>query len=70
MTEDEIYEIFLEMMEERKVARKLPFEPSRMAFAIKVAEIAYERGHHRGHTVGWLEGHKSGSTGVFGEPLG
>jgi hypothetical protein len=70
MTEDEIYEIFLEMMKERKEARKLPFEPSRMAFAIKVAKIAYERGHHRGYTDGWLEGHKSGSTGVFGEPLG
>jgi hypothetical protein len=49
MTEDEIYGIFLEMMEERKEARKLPFEPSRMAFAIKVAEIA----HQKGFAAGW-----------------
>jgi len=45
MTEDEIYQIFLDMREERKVARKLPFEPSRMEFAMKVAKIAYERGY-------------------------
>lgn len=44
MTEDEIYQIFLDMMEERKVVRKLPWEPSRMDFAVKVAEIAYDRG--------------------------
>jgi hypothetical protein len=44
MTEDEIYQVFLDTREERKVARKLPFEPSRMDFAMKVAEIAYERG--------------------------
>ena len=44
MTEDEIYQIFLDMMEERKVTRKLPWEPSRMDFAVKVAEIAYDRG--------------------------
>ena len=62
MTEDEIYGIFLEMMEERKEARKLPWEPSRMEFAIRVASIAY--------AAGWNEGHKGGSTGVFGEPLG
>ncbi len=60
MTEDEIYQIFLDMKEERKVARKLPFEPSRMDFAMKVAEIAYDRG--------WSDGHKSGRTGVYGDP--
>ena len=48
MTEDEIYQIFLDMREERKEARKLPFEPSRMDFAMKVAEIAYERGCEQG----------------------
>ena len=48
MTEDEIYQIFLDMMEERKVARKLPWEPSRMDFAMKVAKIAYERGYDDG----------------------
>jgi hypothetical protein len=47
MTEDEIYQIFLDMREERKVARKLPFEPSRMEFAMKVAKIAYERGYEQ-----------------------
>ncbi len=44
MTEDEIYQIFLDMMEERKVSKLLPWEPSRMDFAMKVAEIAYDRG--------------------------
>ena len=48
MTEDELYQIFLDMREERKVARKLPLEPSRMDFAMKVAEIAYERGYEQG----------------------
>ena len=48
MTEDEIYQIFLDMMEERKVAKLLPWEPSRMDFAMKVAEIAYERGYNDG----------------------
>ena len=48
MTEDEIYQIFLDMMEERKVAKLLPWEPSRMDFAVKVAEIAYERGYTDG----------------------
>ena len=45
MTEDEIYSIFLEMMEERKKARKFPWEPPRMEFAMRVAEIAYDRGY-------------------------
>ncbi len=36
------------MMEERKVAKLLPWEPSRMNFAVKVAEIAYERGYNDG----------------------
>jgi hypothetical protein len=49
MTEDEIYGIFLEMMEERKEARKLPWEPSRMEFAIRVSEIA----HQKGFAAGW-----------------
>jgi hypothetical protein len=44
MTEDEIYQIFLDMMEERKVAGLLPWEPSRMDFAMKVADIVYDRG--------------------------
>jgi hypothetical protein len=48
MTEDEIYQIFLDMMEERKAAKLLPWEPSRMDFAVKVAEIAYERGYNDG----------------------
>jgi hypothetical protein len=47
MTEDEIYQIFLDMMEERKVSKLLPWEPSRMEFAMKVAEIAYERGYEQ-----------------------
>jgi hypothetical protein len=57
MTEDEIYQIFLDMMEERKAAKLLPWEPSRMDFAVKVAKIAYDRG--------WSDGHKCGVTGVY-----
>jgi hypothetical protein len=60
MTEDEIYQIFLKILNERKEARQLPWEPSRMEFAMKVAEIAYDRG--------WSDGHKSGRTGVYGDP--
>ena len=29
-----------------------------------------QRIHEIGHSAGWCEGYKSGSTGVFGEPLG
>ena len=47
MTEDEIYSIHLEMMEERKKQGKLPWEPSRMELAMKVAKIAYENGYHK-----------------------
>jgi uncharacterized membrane protein len=53
MTEDEIYSIFLEMLNERKEARKLPFEPSRMDFAMKVAEIAYQKGRYDGFDSGY-----------------
>lgn len=48
MTEEEIYKIYLEMMEERKEARKLPWEPSRMELAMRVADIAYNRGFVKG----------------------
>ena len=44
MTEEEIYKIYLVMMEERK----LPWEPSRMELAMRVAEIAYNRGFVKG----------------------
>ena len=33
-----------------------------LKFALRIYEI--------GHSAGWCEGYKSGSTGVFGEPLG
>ena len=33
-----------------------------LKFALRIHEI--------GHSAGWCEGYKSGSTGVFGEPLG
>ena len=56
MTEDEIYEIHLEMMDERREARKLPWEPSRMELATRVATIAYAKG--------WNEGSKSWRTPV------
>ena len=59
MTEDEIYSIFLEMMEERKKARKFPWEPPRMEFAMKVAEIAYDRGY--------VDGVESVRNGVLGD---
>jgi hypothetical protein len=62
MTEDEIYEVYLQMMASRREARKLPFEPSRMEFAVRIASLAYSKGYN--------EGYKSGNTGVFGEPLG
>ncbi len=44
MNEDEIYEIYLEMMDERREARKLPWEPTRMELATRVATIAYTKG--------------------------
>lgn len=62
MTEEELFELWNKMRKERVEARKLPYEPSPMEFAMKVANIAHSRGY--------CEGHKSGSTGVFGEPLG
>ena len=48
MTEDEIYSIFLEMMEERKKAKKLPWEHPRMEFAMRVADKAYGIGYDIG----------------------
>jgi hypothetical protein len=60
MTEDEIYSIFLEMMEERKKVRKFPWEPPRMEFAMRVADIAYDRG--------FGDGVESVRNGVLGEP--
>ena len=61
MTEDEVYEVYLEMMDERREAGKLPWEPSRMEFGIRVAKIAVAKGFN--------EGIRRGSTGVLGEPL-
>lgn len=57
MTREELIELWKEMRNELSS----PFEPSPIEFAERVAEIAYTRG--------WCDGHKSGSTGVFGEPL-
>ncbi len=66
MTEDEIYQIFLDMMEERKVAKLLPWEPSRMDFAIKVAEIAYERGYNDGWESSAVSEYMN--SGLVGDP--
>jgi hypothetical protein len=70
MTEEELFELWKKMRKER-VDENLrpPYEPSAMEFGKRVAEVAYKKGYKRGNTDGWLEGHKSGSTGPFGEPL-
>ncbi len=66
MTEDEIYQIFLDMMEERKVAKLLPWEPSRMDFAVKVAKIAYERGYDDGWESSAVSEYMN--SGLVGDP--
>lgn len=48
MTEDEIYQIYLDMMNERKEAGKIPWEPSRMEFGIQVAKVAVVKGYNEG----------------------
>lgn len=42
------------------------WEEQLIEFALKI----HEMGYNKGHTNGWLEGHESGSTGPFGEPVG
>jgi hypothetical protein len=61
MNEDDIYQIFMDMVEERKVAGLRPWEPPRMDFAMKVAEFAYEKGYNDG----W---DRENYSGLVGDP--
>ena len=65
MTEEEIFnlaaEIFQWVDDYGDIMEGVVTSEQVLEFATKVAQIAY--------ATGWNEGHKSGSTGVFGEPL-